>query len=160
VVIIPEPLTAEGFAPFGDVLSAEGDPDKIINAGWAGRWHDRARVDFGPEGRAGISVFKARPRVLPYDFAMVEHHPLGSQAFVPMSLTRFLVIVAPDVGGIPGQPRAFMTAPGQGINYLRGTWHGVLAPLEDPGLFLVIDRIGPGDNLVEHHFDAPFTVKT
>ena len=158
MVIIPEPLTAEAFAPFGDVLSTDGEPDKIINAGWAGRWHDRARLDFGPDGRAGISVFKAKPRALPYDFAMLEHHPDGSQAFIPMSEHPFLVIVAPDNNGKPGQPRAFLTAPGQGINYLRGTWHGVLAPLHEPGLFTVIDRIGPTRNLVEHHFETSFIV--
>ncbi len=89
---------------------------------------------------------------------MVERHPDGSQAFLPMTQAPFLVIVAPDDGGVPGRPRAFLTAPGQGINLARGTWHGVLTPLSAPGLFAVVDRIGPGENLEEHWFDDPFTV--
>ncbi|EYD70480.1 ureidoglycolate lyase [Limimaricola hongkongensis] len=153
-----EPLTRDAFAPFGDVIEAAGAPDKLINQGLCGRHHDLARLDFGDGGRAGISVFDAKPRALPYSLEMVERHPEGSQAFVPMSLASFLVIVAPDAGGAPGQPRAFVTTPGQGINLLRGTWHGVLTPLEAPGLFAVIDRIGETANLEEHWFDAPWTV--
>ncbi|MGC1428059.1 MAG: ureidoglycolate lyase [Albidovulum sp.] len=156
--ILTEPLTTAAFAAFGDVLDASGAPDKIINQGLCGRYHDRARLDFGPEGRAGLSVFKAAPRSLPYKLDMVERHPDGSQAFVPMSQDSFLVIVAPDENGVPGRPRAFLTAPGQGINLHRNIWHGVLAPLAEPGLFAVIDRIGTSPNLEEHWFDAPYLV--
>lgn len=152
-----EPLTAEAFAPFGEVLEADGAPDKIINQGLCGRFHDRATVDVS-DGRAGISLFKSQARVLPYRLEMVERHPDGSQAFLPMSLDPFLVIVAPDDAGTPGTPRAFRTAPGQGINFFRGTWHGVLTPLSAPGLFAVIDRIGDGPNLEEYWFDTPYLV--
>lgn len=152
-----QPLTVEAFAPFGDVLEAEGAPDKIINEGLCGRFHDRARLDFS-DGQAGISIFKSEARALPYQLTMVERHPLGSQAFLPMSLDPFLVIVAPEEGGAPGAPLAFRTAPGQGINLLRGTWHGVLTPLADPGLFAVVDRIGAGANLEEHWFESPYEV--
>lgn len=155
--IIAAPLTAEAFAPFGDVLDTGGAPDKIINQGLCGRYHDRARFDFG-DGRAGLSLFKAEPRGMPLALHMVERHPEGSQAFIPMSMDPFLVIVAPDEGGIPGRPLAFVTAPGQAINFHRGTWHGVLTPLHAPGLFAVVDRIGEGANLLEHWFDAPYTV--
>ena len=156
--ILAEPLTPEAFAPFGDVLSADGPPDRIINAGMCGRYHNRARLDFGPEGRAGISVFKAIPRALPYTFDLLERHPEGSQAFLPMTQHPFLVIVAPDKDGVPGDPRAFLTAPGQGINLHRGTWHGVLTPLAAPGLFAVVDRIGDGPNLEEYRYPAPWRV--
>jgi ureidoglycolate lyase len=151
------PLTAAAFAPFGDVLQAAGEPDRIINQGLCGRFHDLATLDF-EEGRAGISLFRAEARSLPYRLDMVERHPLGSQAFIPMSPDPFLVVVAPDAGGIPGRPRAFRTAPGQGINFRRNTWHGVLTPLAPPGLFAVIDRIGPGDNLEEHWFETPWLI--
>lgn len=154
-----EPLSASAFAPFGDVLEAHGAPDRIINQGLCGRFHDRARLDFGPDGRAGISLFQAEPRDLPLSLEMVERHPDGSQAFVPMSANPFLVIVAPDEDGTPGTPRAFMTAPGQGVNYLRGTWHGVLTPLHPPGLFAVIDRIGETPNLQEHWFDEAWLIE-
>ena len=153
-----EPLTATAFAPFGDVLEAAGPHDRLINQGLCGRWHDRARLDFGPGGRAGISVFKAEPRALPYRLDLVERHPEGSQAFLPMTEHPFLVIVAPDEAGTPGRPRAFLTAPGQGINLHRNTWHGVLTPLHAPGLFAVVDRIGPTPNLEEHWFTEPWTV--
>ncbi|MBJ6372445.1 ureidoglycolate lyase [Sedimentitalea arenosa] len=157
-IITIRPLTAEAFAPYGDVLDATGDPDRIINAGLCGRYHDRAKLDFG-DGRAGISVFSAEPRNLPLALDMVERHPDGSQAFLPMSLEPFLVVVAPDETGKPGRPVAFRTEPGQGVNYHRGIWHGVLAPLSSPGLFAVIDRIGEGANLEEHWFETPFLVQ-
>lgn len=158
-VIHAEPLTAEAFAPFGDVLDASGAPDKIINQGKCGRYHDRAALDFGPDGRAGISLFKAEPRALPYTLELLERHPEGSQAFLPMSRDPFLVIVADDEGDKPGTPRAFLTAPGQGINLHRGTWHGVLTPLAPPGLFAVVDRIGETPNLEEHWLDTPIIVE-
>jgi ureidoglycolate lyase len=150
----PVPLTAEAFTPFGDVLDATGG-FRLINAGLCRRHHDRARLDFGPEGRAGISVFRADPRALPYSFDLVERHPDGSQAFIPMSEDPFLVIVAPDP---EADPRAFLTNGAQGINLHRGTWHGVLTPLSAPGLFAVIDRIGNSPNLEEHRYGAPWTV--
>lgn len=151
------PLTAAAFAPFGDVLDLSGGPDKIINQGLCGRYHDRAVLDFG-DGRPGLSLFDAQVRSLPLRLDMVERHPDGSQAFIPMTLTPFLVIVAPDEDGAPGRPLAFRTEPGQAVNYHRGTWHGVLMPLRAPGLFAVIDRIGAGPNLEEYWFDAPYTV--
>ena len=155
--IVARPLTAETFAPFGEVLDAKGAPDRLINQGQCGRHHDRARLDFA-DGRAGISLFDAVPRSLPLKVEMVERHPQGSQAFLPMAQAPFLVVVAEDRDGVPGAPQAFLAAPGQGVNYRRNTWHGVLAPLEAPGLFAVVDRIGEGANLEEHWFDEPWTV--
>ncbi len=155
--IATEPLTADAFAPFGDVLEASDEPDRLINQGLCGRWHDRARLDFS-DGRAGISLFKAEPRALPYSLEMVERHPEGSQTFLPMSEHPFLVIAAEDDGGRPNHPRAFLTRPGQGVNFHRGTWHGVLTPLHEPGLFAVVDRIGNGANLEEHWFDEAYTI--
>ena len=152
-----EPMSNEAFAPFGDLLDCAGEPDKIINQGLCGRYHDRAALDF-VDGRAGISLFRAEPRTLPLALEMVERHPEGSQAFVPMSFDPFLVVVAPDENGKPGRPRAFLTSAGQAINFHRGTWHGVLTPLHPPGLFAVVDRIGPGANLEEHWFDSPYQI--
>jgi ureidoglycolate lyase len=147
--IIIEPMTADAFAPFGDLLEAKGTPDKIINQGLCGRFHDRARMDFS-DGRAGISIFHAEKRDLPLKLDLVERHPDGSQAFVPMSHQPFLVVVAEDQNGTPQNIRAFLTEAGQAINIHRGVWHGVLTPLYDPGLFAVIDRIGEGPNLEEY----------
>lgn len=152
-----QPLTAASFAPFGDVLDCAGAPDKMINQGLCARFHDRAKLDFG-DGHAGISMFHAQLRSLPYTLDMVERHPDGSQAFIPLGADPFLVIVAQDQAGTPGTPLAFRTAPGQGINLHRNTWHGVLTPLSGNGIFAVIDRIGTGDNLQEHWFETPYTV--
>jgi len=157
-VIRTEPLTPAAFAPFGDVLDAEGPPDRLINQGFCGRYHDRARLDFGTDARAGLSIFKAVPRTFPYRLDMVERHPDGSQAFIPMTADPFLVIVAPDQDGLPGLPRAFVTTGAQAINLHRGTWHGVLTPLAEPGLFAVVDRIGATPNLQEHWFAEPYTI--
>ncbi|WP_375699226.1 ureidoglycolate lyase [Pseudophaeobacter sp. TrK17] len=153
-----QPISAAGFAPFGDLLQVTGAPDKIINQGLCGRYHDLAQMDFC-DGRAGLSLFNAEPRTLPLALTMMERHPQGSQAFIPMSEHGFLVIVAPDAGGTPGTPLAFETQPGQAVNFHRGTWHGVLTPLQAPGLFAVVDRIGAGANLQEHWFETPFVVE-
>jgi ureidoglycolate lyase len=153
-----QPLTRQAFAPFGDVLDCAGDPDRLINAGLCGRYHDRAKLEFGVDGRAGISLFDAQARSLPYVLDLMERHPEGSQAFIPMTENPFLVIVAPDADGQPGQPLAFLTQPHQGINFHKGTWHGVLTPLASPGLFAVVDRIGDSANLQEVLLDPPYRV--
>ena len=151
------PLTAAAFAPFGDVLDCAGDPDKIINQGLCGRFHDRARLDFGPGWRAGISLFSAQPRALPYRLELVERHPEGSQCFIPMHGHDWLVIVA-EAGETPGAIHAFRVPPGTAVNLHRGTWHGVLTPLHAPGLFAVVDRIGDTPNLQEHWLAQPLTI--
>nr|WP_249138940.1 ureidoglycolate lyase [Actibacterium sp. MT2.3-13A] len=152
------PLTAEGFAPYGDVIEARGAPDRIINQGLCGRHNDLAKLDFSG-GRAGISLFDATARQLPLTVEMVERHPAGSQAFIPLDGARFVVVVADDAGGAPGALHAFMVQPGQAVNLHRGTWHGVLTPLDTDGRFVVVDRIGPGPNLQEHWFDAPYIIE-
>ena len=152
-----QPLKPDLFAPYGDVLQASGAPDKVINLGKCGRFHDRARLDFGPRGRAGISIFDAEPRELPYRLDLVERHPEGSQAFLPMHGHDWLVIVAED-GDIPGAIHAFRAGPGQGVNFHRGTWHGVLTPLHAPGLFAVVDRIGDSANLEEFPLPQPVMI--
>jgi ureidoglycolate lyase len=151
--IHPEPLTISAFAPFGDVLDATGD-FRLINAGLCHRHHDRAIIDVG-DAQPGISIFNAEPRALPYVFDLIERHPDGSQAFIPMSEHPFLIIVAASP---QDKPRAFLTNGAQGINLHRGTWHGVLTPLHAPGLFAVVDRIGGTPNLEEHRYAQAWTV--
>ncbi len=151
--ITPQPLTAQAFATFGDVLDATGD-FRLINDGFCQRHHDLAQVDTGG-AKTGISIFQAKPRALPYSFDLIERHPDGSQAFIPMTQHPFLVIVALTTSA---KPLAFLTNGAQGINLHRGTWHGVLTPLHAPGLFAVVDRIGTTPNLEEHRYASPFTV--
>lgn len=151
------PLTAEAFAAYGDVIALKPAPDKMINAGMCGRHHDLARLDFS-DGAAGISLFDAKARHLPYSFDLVERHPAGSQAFMPLTQVPFMVIVADDLDGIPSRPKAFLTSAGQSINLHRGVWHGVLAPFEAAGQYAVVDRIGAGANLEEYTYPAPFVI--
>ncbi|WP_419186988.1 ureidoglycolate lyase [Candidatus Halocynthiibacter alkanivorans] len=152
-----EPPTAAEFAAFGEVIEVTGSPDKLINQGLCGRHHDLARLDFG-DGAAGISLFNAEARQLPCLVELVERHPEGSQAFIPLNQVPMMVIVAQDDAGVPVNLRAFLSAPGQSVNLHRGTWHGVLAPFEAPGQHAVVDRFGEGDNLEEHWFETAYTV--
>ena len=162
--VIAKTLTAEAFAPFGDVLEGTGEPSMMINQGRCARFHDLARLDFGG-GSAGVSLFRSEAVDLPYDLALMERHPLGSQAFIPLSGRPFLVTVAPDRNGAPGEVHAFLTSTAHGVNILRNVWHGVLTPLTDPAEFIVVDRIAPdgetpGANLEEHAFNSPITIVT
>jgi ureidoglycolate lyase len=155
-----EPLTVAAFAPFGEVLSANGRPSFLINNDKCGRYHDLARPEIAgdDDGQVALSVFRAEAYKLPYILDMMERHPLGSQTFVPMGDIAYLVIAAPDENQRPGCPKAFLAAPGQGVNYHRNIWHGVLTPLDNTADFLVIDRIGNGNNLEEFFFDTPYLV--
>jgi ureidoglycolate lyase len=148
-----EPITAEAFAPFGDLLTPRPRADKMINAGRCERHHALATVERG-EGEAIISIFRSEPVSLPYDCTLLERHPLGSQAFMPLGPDGWLSVVAPDDGGKPGMPRAFLVPAGMGVNLRAGVWHGVLTPLDRPADFLVIDRQGDGVNLEEVRIPA------
>lgn len=154
-----EPLTATTFAHFGQVLERNGAHHYPINAGMTERYHDLARIELaGPGARPMISIFHGQPYALPLTLRMMERHPLGSQAFYPLSEHPWLVIVAEDDDGIPVRLRAFRPAPGQGVNIAMNTWHGVLTPLERESTYLVVDRGGDGNNLEEHHFNQPWTI--
>ena len=155
-----EPLTRDAFAPFGQVIEMEGAHHYPINAGNCERYHDLARVELGGvHARPLISLMHSRHFSLPLELKLVERHPLGSQAFYPLSANPFLVVVAPDESGTPGTPRAFLTAPGQGVNIAMNTWHGVLTPLEADADFLCVDRGGEGNNLEEHFFAEPWSIR-
>lgn len=158
--ITARPLTREAFAPFGDVIDTGCDNHFAINAGKCERYHDLARVEAaGENARVLISIFKATPYAFPLALTMVERHPLGSQAFMPLSPAPFLVVVCPDGAEGPGAPQAFVTQPGQGVSYPRNRWHGVVTPIGAPQDFLVVDRGGDGNNLEEHFFAEPWEIR-
>jgi ureidoglycolate lyase len=140
-------LTSEAFAPFGEVIAITADTaQRSINAGYAQRFDGLARVDTTADGgQAVLSIFRTRPRQLPFKLSVMERHQLGSQLFMPLGAQRFVVVVA--VAGPPPQPQhlhAFLVPPGQGINLARGTWHHPLLALDAGGDFLVIERGGMG----------------
>ena len=149
-----EPLTREAFAPFGEVIEAAGVTPILINEGTTERFDDLARVEVGG-GRAKISLFRGRPRPWPIRIGMMERHPLGSQAFVPLDDHPYLVVVAAaDTRPNTDDLRAFRASGDQGVNYRRGVWHHPLLALGSMRTFLVVDRAGPGDNLDEVWFEA------
>ena len=153
-----EPLTPEAFAPFGDVIAAENAGTVyLINEGTARRYHDLARIDADAEGgRVIVSLFRAQARELPVTVCMLERHPLGSQAFMPLGPAPYLAVVSLD----PTQaPRAFLAQAGQGINLHRGVWHHPLLALERESDFLVIDRGGPGANCDVVELSTPLRIE-
>ena len=141
-----EALTPEVFAPFGAVIDAAAARKVFaINQGTTQRYHALATVELDG-GQAAISLARAQPFALPLTLSMLERHPLGSQAFIPLHGTRWVVVVAdsPDA-----TPRAFLADRGQGVQYHRGTWHHPLIALDQGGDFLIVDRVGAGDNCEE-----------
>ena len=151
--ITPIPLTAEAFAPFGEVIEASDRARRMpINYGHGTRFHDLAGIDVGDGGgHAIVSIFRAKPLDPPI-LRIVERHPLGSQAFVPLSGRPYLVAVAPAGDFDPARLTVFRADPSQGVNYAKGTWHHFRLALEAESDFLVIDREdqgGLGENLDE-----------
>ncbi len=159
-ILRPAPLTQDAFAPFGEVIEVTGEAIEI-NQGTTERYHDLARVDVSAEGgHPLINIFRGAATPLPFEVRMLERHPLGSQAFLPMEQVRFLVVVAPPGDTVaPDQVQAFIAEPGQGVNYARGTWHHPLLALGQTTDFVVVDRGGPGDNVDEVHFDTPLVIE-
>ena len=106
--LVATPLTRAAFAPFGDVIAADAAAHHYpINEGTTERFHDLAKVDVSAAGgRPLISIFRARPRTLPFPLRMLERHPLGSQAFVPLTRLPYLVVVAPGKPSRRRRPRA------------------------------------------------------
>lgn len=147
----PVPLTAEAFAPFGDVVEAIG-PSETINYGATQKFADRASMHTG-DGSATVHVYRSTPPTYPFALRVMENHPLGSQLFMPLGRP-FLVVVAPRGAFDPAAIRAFVAAPGQGVNIAAGVWHHYSLALGGVSDFLVIDRAGPGDNLEEIALDG------
>jgi len=143
-------LTLDNFTPFGEVISCQGHDYFHINHAQTERYHAPAMTEILGEAQAGISIFRnIKTTTLPLPIDMLERHPIGSQAFIPMQGQKFLIVVAPNLNA--EQPdlqciRAFMSDGTQGVNYRAGTWHHPLLTLESPSDFAVVDRLGTGHN--------------
>jgi ureidoglycolate lyase len=153
-IIKPVSITKDNFSQFGDVISTKDINPIEINNGYAKRYDGIANLNTSKDnGVTTISIFSALKRNFPMKIDMMEKHPLGSQAFIPMKETTFLAFVAPN-GDKPDLSKieAFIIPPGIGVNYKPGTWHFPLISTENMN-FLVVDRKGPGDNLVIKNLD-------
>ena len=154
ITINPKPITKENFSKFGDMITKANIKPIEINDGYAKRFDGIANLNTTKDnGETTICIFSALKRSFPMNIDMMEKHPLGSQAFVPMKETTFLVFVAPE-GDKPNlsKAEAFIVPPQIGVNYNLGTWHFPLIATEDMN-FLVVDRKGSGDNLVIEYLD-------
>jgi len=149
ITISPKPITKENFSKFGDMITTADIKPIEINEGYAKRFDGIANLNTSADnGETTICIFSALKRSFPMKVDMMEKHPLGSQAFIPMKQTTFLVLVAPE-GKKPdlNKIEAFVVPPEIGVNYNPGTWHFPLIATEDMN-FLVVDRKGSGNNLV------------
>lgn len=160
-----QPLTSDAFAPFGDVIETGSAEIRLINNGTTKRFHDLAALEaVGDDARIIVNIFRGQSFGLPVEIAMMERHPLGSQAFIPLHGRPWLVVVAPDMNGVPGAPVAFAVKPDdtgfRGVNYARNTWHHPLIALEAESDFLVIDRDGGGSNLQEQDYPEPYRISS
>ena len=126
LAIVAEPLSAEAFTPFGDVIQ-HGGPDGrwLMPAAFASRdgaqprlWVNRVPLAEG--SRVQVTT--------------VERHPFSAQNFLPLRGGRWLVVVAeggPDAAPPPERMRAFVTNAHQGVTYRPGTWHHGLLALDE-----------------------------
>ena len=154
IIFNPKLITKENFSKFGDMITTNDIKPIEINNGYAKRFDGIANLNTSKDnGETTICIFSALKRTFPMKINMMEKHPLGSQAFVPMKETTFLVFVAPE-GNKPdlNKVESFVVPPGIGVNYNPGTWHFPLISTEDMN-FLVVDRKGSGDNLVIENLD-------
>ena len=152
--IKPVKINRANFSIYGDLISTKDINPMDINAGYAKRFDNLADLNTLKDGgKTIVSIFSALKRTFPMRIDMMEKHPLGSQAFIPMKETTFLSFVAPQ-GDFPeiSKIQSFIIPPKTGINYKAGIWHFPLISTEDTN-FIVIDRKGSGENLIIHKFE-------
>ena len=154
IIIKPKKITNKNFKKFGEVISTKKIKPININNGYAKRFDSLCKINtFLKKGNTIMSIFSSRKRRFPMNIKMMEKHPLGSQAFIPMKETKFLVFVAPK-GKKPNVEKieSFIIPKQTGINYKPGIWHFPLISIKNMN-FLVIDRKGIGNNLAIHNFE-------
>jgi len=146
-------INKKNFSKFGQIIDTSKKSYFKINNGYAKRYDNLGKINTSTKkGKAIVSIFSAKKRLFPMKIDMMEKHPLGSQAFIPMKEASFLVFVAPK-GTKPNLKKieAFTVPRQTGINYNPGVWHFPLISTKNMN-FLVIDRKGKGKNLIIHKF--------
>jgi ureidoglycolate lyase len=161
ITLQPELLTRERFAPYGDVIETSRESSDAMNEARFERFDDLCRIDLINDGRIAVSIARCRtPTSLPLRLDIVERHPLGSQAFVPLRPCKMVIVVAPPEESVDASAlRAFVTNGRQGINYHRGTWHMPLIAFEAGQEYLIIDRGGEEPNCDMHTLDDPILLE-
>ncbi len=153
IKIKPKKVSKKNFKKFGQIIDASKKKYFRINNGYAKRYDNLGKIDTSSKkGKTIVSIFSAKKRRFPMKVDMMEKHPLGSQAFVPMKETSFFVFVAPK-GDKPNLKKieSFKIPKQTGINLNPGIWHFPLISIKNMN-FLVIDRKGKGNNLIIHKF--------
>ena len=136
-------LTAEAFAPYGQVLQLDAAGQRAINRGTSSRLDLLADLDLhGANGQAVLAVFHAQAQSPRTPCQMLERHNWGSQSFLPLLGARCRLWVAtgaatPDLNTLA----CFEVSGQQGFTLNKGVWHHPLMALEASS-FLVIERQG------------------
>lgn len=160
--IKPLPITAERFAPYGDVIHASRATKTAMNDARFERFNDLAKIDVDTGGgRTAVSIARSlTPSAFPYRIDMVERHPHGSQAFIPLTPFSFIVVVAPAGESVNTEDLcAFVTNGTQGVNYHKGVWHMPMIALEAGQEFLIVDRAPRDDNYEEFNLGDPLLLE-
>lgn len=163
-VLHPKRLTPDLFDPFGEVLFFDQKRSWPVNNGRALRSNTSARFDSSSlESKPVLAVYRSRGEHLPIRLDTFERHPISSQAFMALSVERFLIVVAPqDSSDLPDLSRAeaFVGHRGEGINYARNVWHAPISAIDADGDFLMFmwECGGPAD-CIFHHPSEPLLIE-
>jgi len=129
--IVARPITAESFAPFGEVITIEGRPRLPIDL--YGESVDVYRADFHSD--RPIEWLLTSMRVREFRVHWLERHMELTQTFIPLGGNPFvLAVAAPDArlaDGIPAfdEVRAFLVPGDVAAQIHVGTWHEPPFPL-------------------------------
>ena len=95
-------------------------------------------------GSSLINIFGGQIKPRPKEARMTEHRPLGSQAFIPLKHTPYIVVNALNIKNFMAQNiQVFGVNSNQGINYKYDFWLHPLPTLENNHKSIVVDRGGP-----------------
>ncbi|MGH9799900.1 MAG: ureidoglycolate lyase [Blastocatellia bacterium] len=135
ICLTVQPMNAEVFAPYGQIVNERGD----------------IALDFDG-GQASVAAQTVEARPMTFDF--LGRHLRSEQFFAPLGGTKSVVAVAPpseDGIALPdiNKLAAFLVDGSCAFKLHRGTWHASAFPLADNASFLVLDR----ENTLEEDYD-------